>query len=576
VSERVNILGLNAYHADAAATLVIDGQIVAAAEEERFNRIKHAAGFPTRAVRYCLKSAGLGLADLHHIAIASKPIEHVQQEILQILSGRPNYSRQIRKRFEDVARFRDIRGILCQELGIEPSAVRAEFHEIEHHLSHLASAYYLSGFETCALLSLDGFGDFCSTMTGRGQGGQIEIADKVLFPHSLGAFYTMITQFLGFRSYGDEGKVMGLAAHGEPNFVDQLEVLIRLTPNGLFELSPDYFTHPVYGVDMIWLDRVPTIEDIFTEKMIETFGTPRVKYAPYSKRDEDLAASAQVVLEKTLIHVASHLQRKTGLSDLAYAGGVALNCLGNTLLLERSGFKRVFIPPAAGDSGTALGCALLVANQAGEPGHAPLTSARLGPSFSRDEVDETIARNGLRCRRPDDIASEVAKALASGKIVGWFEGRLEFGPRALGGRSILADPRNADMRNTLNSRIKYREPFRPFAASVLEEYAGEWFEGPVHAPFMLFAYPARAAIRQDIPAVVHRDGTCRIQTVSREQDPAYHALISAFHKETGVPLVLNTSFNENEPIVCTPGDAIECFMSTRMDLLAMEGALISR
>ncbi len=569
------VLGLNAYHADAAACLVVDGTIVAAAEEERFNRIKHSAGFPVQAVRYCLREAGIGIAEVDHVASSSKPIEHVERDILQILSGRPNYSRQIKRRFEDVARYRDLQKVLASELGVSKSTVRAQVHEIEHHLSHLACAYYLSGFDRCALLSVDSFGDFCSTMLGRGAGGELSIDEKVLFPHSLGAFYTMFTQFLGFRAYGDEGKVMGLAALGEPVYVEQLRDVVRLLPNGLFELNADYFTHPVYGIDMIWVDRVPLIEDIFTEKVMEIFGSPRVKYAPFSKRDRDLAASIQQVLDEAIVHVATHLHERTGSTDLAYAGGVALNCHSNAKILEETPFQRVFVPPSAGDSGTAMGCALIVARGAGDH-RPPLQTARLGPSYPDDAVDRAVADMGLTLERPDDMPAQVASALAQGKIVGWFNGRMEFGPRALGGRSILADPRKVEMRDTLNSRIKFREPFRPFAASVLVEEASTWFEVDGPAPFMLFTFPVRASVRSEIPAVVHADGTCRIQTVDAAVDPDYHRLISAFRDETGVPLLLNTSFNENEPIVCTPEDAIECFLSTRMDVLVMGGAIVTR
>jgi carbamoyltransferase len=573
-----SILGLNAYHADAAAALVVDGRVVAAAEEERFNRIKHSAGFPIEAVRYCLKQGGLDLRSLDSIAIASKPIEHVREEILQILSGRPTYSRQIQKRLQAVAQFRDVRAVLAREFGLRKDDL-PKVEEIPHHLAHVASAFFASGWEDAAVLSIDGFGDFSSTLLGKGQGSKIEILEEVLFPHSIGILYTMVTQFLGFSKYGDEGKVMGLAAFGQPVYRDRLRAILKFKEDGLFELDPEYFTHPVYGVDMIWEDRVPRIEDIFSEKMTAVFGPPRHKYAELSIRDRDLAASLQAVLEDAILHVCARLRKLVpDTKRLAYAGGVALNCVANHLIREKSGFEDVYIPPAPTDAGTAIGCALYVARtrdktsaEAGRVEHS-----RLGPSYGAEEVERALESSGLRYERSTRIHEEVAELLAQGKVVGWFRGRAEFGPRALGGRSILADPRRTEMRDVLNVRIKYRESFRPFAASILEERQGELFQASYASPFMLYALPVKPEMRAKIPAVVHQDGTCRVQSVSAARNPDFHRLILAFAERTGVPLVLNTSFNENEPIVCSPEDAIDCFVATKMDALALEDFLVKR
>jgi carbamoyltransferase len=570
------ILGLNAYHADAAAALVQDGRVVAAAEEERFNRIKHSAGFPIEAVRYCLKQGGLDLRDVSTIAIASKPIDHVREEILQILSGRPAYSRQIQKRLQAVAQFRDVRAVLARELGLRKDDVPS-VEEIPHHHAHVASAYFASGWEEAALLSIDGFGDFSSTLLGRGTGAKIEVLEEVLFPHSIGILYTMVTQFLGFSKYGDEGKVMGLAAFGQPVYKDRLKAIIRFQEKGLFELDPEYFTHPVYGVDMIWEDHVPRMEDIFSEKMIAVFGPPRHKYAETSIRDRDLAASLQAVLEDAIMHVIGRLRALVpGAKKLAYAGGVALNCTANHMIREKSGFEDIYIPPAPTDAGTAIGCALHVARTSGKAPAARVEHSRLGPGYTNAEVEKALEASGLRYERSTRIHEDVADLLAQGRVVGWFRGRGEFGPRALGGRSILADPRRAEMRDALNVRVKYRESFRPFAASVLEEKQGELFFASWASPFMLYALPVRPEKREKIPAVVHQDGTCRVQTVSSKTNPDFHRLIAAFAERTGVPLVLNTSFNENEPIVCSPEDAIDCFVATKMDALAIEDFLVRR
>lgn len=569
------VLGLNCFHADAAAALVRDGHVVAAVEEERFNRIKHSAGFPLEAIRYCLHQGGLNLTALDAVAVGMKPIDHVQDEVLQILSGRPNYSRHIQKRLDAVARFRDVRGILAREFGLPADEVPT-IEEVPHHLAHVASAYFPSGEEEAALLSIDGFGDFCSTLLARGRGDRIDVLETVRFPHSLGILYTMVTQFLGFSRYGDEGKVMGLAALGEAVYVDRLRQIVTLEPNGLFALDPSYFTHPVYGVDMIWEDRVPHVEDTFSERMIDVFGRPRHRYAEVTVRDRDLAASVQTLLEEAVLHVAKRLRSLVpDVPALAYAGGVALNCVANAAL-ERSGlFERTYVPSAPSDAGTAVGAALVACRRLA-PGRAapPLRTAQLGPSFTRPEVERALDACGLRYRRSDRIHQEVAELVAAGKVVGWFRGRLEFGPRALGGRSILADPRRADMREILNTRVKYREAFRPFAASVLAEHQASWFDAPWASTFMTYALPVRAERREEIPAVVHADGTCRVQTIDREANPDLHRVVEAFHQATGVPLLLNTSFNENEPIVCTPTDALDCFASSKMDALALEDYLV--
>jgi carbamoyltransferase len=370
---------------------------------------------------------------------------------------------------------------------------------------------------------------------------------------------------------------MGLAALGEPVYRDRLGHVVRLLEDGLFELEPSYFTHPVYGVDMIWEDRVPQIDDTFSERMIEVFGPPRHRYADVSVRDRDLAASVQALLEEALLHVARRLKRLApDATRLCYAGGVALNCVANTVLRRDGPFQDLYIPPAPTDAGTAIGAALAVSRRLGDAAGPQLRTSRFGPSFSPPELERALEASGLSFERCPDVHDRVAELLAQGKVVGWFRGRVEFGPRALGGRSILADPRRPDMREILNTRVKFRETFRPFAASVLAERQAAWFQTDWPCPFMQYAVPVREEKRGEIPAVVHHDGTCRMQSVQAEVDPELHRLLTAFEKRTGVPMILNTSFNENEPIVCTPEEALDCFSSTKMDALALEEFLVRR
>jgi carbamoyltransferase len=606
------ILGINAYHGDAAAALIKDGRIVAAVEEERFNRIKHCAGFPTESVKYCLRVAGIEIDAVDHVGISRDPSAHLHKKVLfaatraaRGIRGRRSEVRgqpvqvieedagsmpalpgngngggvfsQVADRLRNVARIRDLKDDLAKALGASPSKLHAQFHNIEHHRAHLASSFFVSPFERAALLSIDGFGDFISTMWAAGAGNSIEILGQVEYPHSTGIVYTATTQFLGFPHYGDEGKVMGLAPHGTPRFIKEFRDLIRTEGEGKFRLNLDYFRHHAEGVEMSWDNGSPRIGKIFSDEYARTFGSPRREGEPLTERDCDIAASLQLRLEEVAFHVLNHLHERTGLTDLGLSGGVAYNSVMNGKILLNTPFRRVFVQPAAGDSGTALGVCYQIWNQLlRQPRGEVMEVAYTGPEFSETEVRAELDRSGLPYETCSDrdVTRRAARDIAEGLVVGWFQGRMEFGPRALGNRSIVVDPRRAEMKDVLNTRIKKRESFRPFAPSILEEHIGDYFEQTHPAPTMLMVYQVKAARRAQIPAVTHVDGSGRLQTVSKATNPRYYQLISDFHELSGVPVVLNTSFNENEPIVCTPREAIDCFVKTRMDVLYLGNCVV--
>ncbi|HYT50321.1 MAG TPA: carbamoyltransferase C-terminal domain-containing protein, partial [Pyrinomonadaceae bacterium] len=473
---------------------------------------------------------------------------------------------------------------LARALAVAEKTITARIHRIEHHRAHLASAFFVSPFDRAALLSLDGFGDFVSTMWAIGEGNSIEVLGQVEYPHSLGIVYTATTQFLGFPHYGDEGKVMGLAPYGEPRFVDQFREIVRTERDGRFGLNLDYFRHASEGVDMTWDGGSPKIGRLFSDEYADTFGPPRLPDAPLTRRDRDVAASLQLRLEEVAFHVLNHLHEQTGLTELGLAGGVAYNSVMNGKILTNTRFRRVFIQPAAGDSGTAIGVCYQIWSEVAQAGslrsqisnlrHSPYT----GPEFSQDEIATDLRASSLdfETLKDRELVVRAARDIADGLVVGWFQGRMEFGPRALGNRSILADPRRIEMKDILNARIKKREPFRPFAPSILEEHIGDYFEQTHPSPAMLMVYEVKADRRKQIPAVTHVDGSGRLQSVTREANPRYYDLIEQFYQLAGVPVVLNTSFNENEPIVCTPGDAIKCFLKTRIDVLYLGNQMIRK
>jgi len=571
------ILGINAYHGDASAVLLKDGSVVAAVEEERFSRMKHSAGFPSHAIRYCLRRAGISISEVDHIGISRVPSAHLINKITFVLYNRLMFTQQGLDRLRNVDRIRNIQTVLADSLGVRESDLKMEFHNVEHHVAHMASAFLVSPFQEAALLSVDGFGDFCSTMLGRGAGGNVEKLDSVLFPHSLGLFYTSITQYLGFLNYGDEGKVMALAPYGEPRYLDEMMSIVKPDGEHGFQLNLDFFTHHARGVEMSWDEGKPHVGRVYSDKLAEIFGPARLPHEEITQHHRDIAASLQKCLEAHLFRILNALHRYTGSTNLCLAGGVAYNSVANGLIRQQTPFREIFIQPAAGDSGTALGVAFYIWNTLlGNLRTYVMRDAYLGPEYSDAELEEAIRSFGASYQRADDVEERAAELIASGKIVGWFQGRMEFGPRALGNRSILADPRQPEMKDLLNLRIKHRESFRPFAPAVLEEYVQEYFEDSYPSPFMLMVFKVRPGRSANIPATRHVDNTGRVQSVSRSVNPRFWNLIESFRRRTGIPLVLNTSFNENEPIVCSPQDALHCFATTKMDALVLGNFLITK
>jgi len=572
------ILGINAYHGDAAAAIIKDGQLIAAVEEERFNRKKHCAGFPALAINYCLEVAGISLDQVEHVGISRDPSAHLHKKVLFSLTKLANLSGLIATRLANAAKIRDLRQELARALGVAASK-KAQFHNVEHHKAHMASCFFVSPFERAVILSIDGFGDFISTMWGIGQGNRIDVLGQVEYPHSAGALYTATSQYLGFTKYGDEGKVMGLAPYGQPRYLDAFRDIIRTDNSGGFKLNLDYFLHHSEGVEMTWDEGSPTIGRMFSEKFIDTFGPARSAGEPITSEEEDIAASLQARLEEVAFHILNRLYEETKVDRLCLAGGVALNSVMNGKIPLHTPFKSIFVQPAAGDSGTAVGVCYYIHNMIlQQPRSFVMEHAYTGPEFSDGQIDRVLSESGLLYRKLTDgeLTQVAAQAISDGKIVGWFQGRMEFGPRALGNRSIIVDPRRSEMKDTLNARIKKREPFRPFAPSILEERVGEYFEQTHPSPTMLMVYQVKKDKQAAIPAVTHVDGSGRLQTVSRAVNPRYFQLISDFEKLTGVPVVLNTSFNEDEPIVCSPGEALNCFQRTRMDVLFLGNYMVQR
>jgi len=573
------ILGINAYHADSSAAIFVDGKMIAAIEEERFRRVKHWAGFPELAIVFCLKEAGVSFEQVDAFAIGRDPKAKFLKKLLYLASNPSGSFKAINDRLKNSKKVASIDEELSRISGLDKAVFKGKVFNVEHHRSHLASAFFAYPYEEAACLSIDGSGDFSTTMTAVGKGNDIKVLQSLDFPHSLGIFYTAFTQLLGFPHYGDEYKVMGMAPYGEPKYVDQLKEVIHLTPDGLFRLNLSYFRKGTSGVVSYGDDNIPVVAPMFSEHMEEKFGNQRSKEEELTTYHKDLAASVQRMTELTIFHILNYLHKTTGLDCVCIAGGVAQNSVANGKITRNTGFKHVYIPSAGHDAGISMGAALYVQQQIKQyPRQEPIYSAYTGSRFSNEEIIAVLESRGLEWTRFDDEAlyDTVSDCLINGGVVGWMSGRAEFGPRALGGRSIIADPRREDAKALLNAKIKRRESFRPFAPSILKEYVSEYFEVDEPVPFMEKVFPIRKEKQTSIPAVTHVDGSGRLQTVDAEVSPSYYRLIDTFRKKTGVPILLNTSFNENEPIVNRPEEAIDCYLRTQMDMLVMENIVLQR
>ena len=593
----MRILGISAFYHDSAAALVRDGQIVAAAQEERFTRKKHDSAFPVHAIEYCLSQDGVELKDVDLVAFYDKPFLKFERLLETYLAFAPRGLRS----------FRMAMPLWIREKLFQKTLLRDELRRFgpgfdwekrllfaEHHQSHAASAFFPSPFEEALVLTMDGVGEWATTSAALGRGNRLEIIKEIFFPHSLGLLYSAFTYYTGFKVNSGEYKVMGLAPYGEPRYAETiLEHLIDLKPDGTFHLNLDYFDYCT-GLTMT------------NEKFARLFGGPaRKPEEPLTQRHMDLAASVQFVLEDAVLRMARSLGAETGMKNLCLAGGVALNCVANGKILSQGLFKKIWIQPASGDAGGSLGAALAAYHlYRGQPretngGADKMQGSYLGPSFSQEEIERRLGAAGARFDVHDDreLLEACVDALSEEKAVGWFQGRMEFGPRALGGRSILGDARSPSMQSLLNLKVKYRESFRPFAPSVLREHVADWFDLDADSPYMLlvadvvecrrkamkpeqqqlFGIEKLNVPRSDIPAVTHIDYSARIQTVHRETNPRYHALLSLFRERTGCPVIVNTSFNvRGEPIVCTPEDAFRCFMGTQIEVLAVGNCLLHK
>ncbi len=572
------ILGLNMFHADASAAIIVDGKVAFAIAEERLNRRKHFAGFPALAVKACLQAAGAKITDVDHIAIGQDSDANLAKKVQYALANPTKVLNFIRLRQRKES-MRDVRSLLSLALEVDPSQLRFQEHHLEHHIAHIASAYYCSPWEKAAGLSYDGSGDFVSTMMARCEGNHIEVLDRVFLPHSLGSVYTMVCEFIGYSKYGDEGKVMGLAPYGKDTHVEQIAKLVS-PRDSTFQLDLNYFEPLGSNSGMQVLpDGTVRLARHFSDRMEKLFGPARDSKAEITQRDMDLAFAVQHRFEEIFFHLLNRLYAQIPEENLVMAGGCALNSVANGKLFDRTPFRRTYIQPAAGDEGLAIGAALYTYHSVlQQPHRHELKHSYLGPEFSDAHIEASLKKASLDYRKFEraQLLEEVATQIAVGNVIGWFQGRMEWGPRALGNRSILAHPGLPNMKDVLNARIKHREWFRPFAPSILADHQHEYFEHDHPSPFMLHVYKIRPEKRKALCAVNHVDDTGRLQTVARDENPLYYDLILAFHRKTGIPVILNTSFNENEPIVCTPEEAIDCFQRTRMDVLAIGSFLVTK
>jgi carbamoyltransferase len=573
------ILGLNAFHGDSSACLLENGKVVCAFEEERFTRKKHWAGFPFNSIKKCLEEVDITINEINYISISRDPKYNLSKKIFYAIRN-PRLLLNSFGRVKNSYKIATLENEFEKKFGLKKSEFSKKIQYIEHHCSHLASAFFASPFEESAILSIDAFGDFSSTVLAYGKRNKITKLEEVNFPHSIGQFYTACTQYLGFHYYGDEYKVMGLAPYGDPKYIDAISKILIIQNDGLFNLNLKYFTHHKTGVQTkIMESNDPTPSLFFSEEFENLLGPARNPNEELTQYHKDLAASVQKHCENVIFHLINRLHKKVGGLNLSIAGGCAQNSVANGKISRNTNFSNIYIPPAGHDAGTSIGSALYLYNHVLNFKRMPaMLNPYLGSFSKNDEIELLLKDKGIAYEfyEDDDLCKKVANYLYDGKVIGWFQGRAEFGPRALGGRSILVDPRRSDAKDLLNSKIKRRESFRPFAPSILKDKVKDYFEIVDDVPFMEKVFPIKVSKRDLIKAVTHVDGSGRLQTVDKEVSPKYYNLINEFYKLSGVPILLNTSFNENEPIVNLPMEALNCYLRTSMDVLVLENFIINR
>ena len=579
------IIGLNVFHGDSSACLFKDGFLICAAEEERFTRIKHAAGFPKNAIKFCLYDAKIDLAQVDFIAVNRNPKLRVFKKLIYAIKNKLRIKNFV-NRLKNFKKINSLENEFSKHFDISATDIKNKIIHIDHHLAHAASTVFPSKFDNTNYITVDGFGDFLSTTIGNYDSGKFNIFKEVEFPHSLGLFYTAITQYLGFKHYGDEYKVMGLAPYGEPIFLEKMLDIVQVDKKNLFKLNLDYFVHHDKGLEMSWMEGEPTISDVYSNKLISLLGEERKPKSEINIFHKNIAASAQKLYEIILFEILSRLYEYNPNKNLCLSGGCAMNSVANGKILQNTKFENIYINHSPGDSGGAIGSAIMVQKKFNKINLESVNNPFLGSHYSNEYIEQLLNSKKLLLNEKkisydkidieDELISLVANAITKKKIIGLFQDRMEFGPRALGNRSIIADPREANIREIINSKIKRRESFRPFAPSILKEHSSEWFEIGDDVPFMSKVYNVKMDKRRLIPSVVHTNGTGRLQTVDGKNNKKYYKLISKFYEITGVPLILNTSFNENEPIVRSPEEAIDCFLRTEMDYLILENYILKR
>ncbi len=577
------ILGLNAYHGDCSACLFKDGNIVAAIEEERLTRVKHAAGFPINSIKFCLNKENITLKNINYVAVNRNPNLRLFSKLLYALKNILKI-RKFNNRFKNLKKINSLDKEFENYFG---EKLNNKVILIDHHLAHASSSVTMSKFDECNYITLDGFGDFVSTTIGSYKNGQLKKFKEVQFPHSMGLFYTAITQYLGFKKYGDEYKVMGLSSYGKPIYKDKIYELINYDKKNLFKLNLNYFKHHNDGIEMSWLEGEPKISNIYSNRIFKLLGEERKINEKINEFHMNIASSTQIVFEEIAIKIMNKLYEINPCENISLSGGCAMNSVMNGKIREQTKYKNVYINHSPGDSGGCIGAATEAIRKLKKNSKIVVSDyPYLGSSYSIEAIEKIISdfkkifdEKNIFVKLVNDknqLFKDIAKSLVDKNVIGLFQGAMEFGARALGNRSIIADPRNSQIKGLLNEKIKNREKFRPFAPSILEEYVSEWFDIDDNVNFMSKVYKINENKKSIVPGVVHIDGTCRLQTVSKNYNENYYKIITEFKELTKVPMILNTSFNENEPIVCSPSEAIDCFLRTKMDKLYIENYLIYR